>query len=502
MVTGVGLRGPLVISAAIIASLSGAPATLAQEVEPTATVPMIPDAPAPSTAASPAPTAFTAAAPVAAYQPASQEAPALRSQQDLQTLVGPIALYPDALLSQVLAASTYPLDIVRAARWVKSHPDLEGLDDQDWDPSVRAVARYPAVLEQLDGSLDWTTALGQAFMTQQQDVMAAVQSLRQRAQSSGTLATTEQQQVIVQPESIQIVPANPEVIYVPTYDPQVVYTQTYYAGPPLLTFGVGYACGSWFNLDCNWRSRSLCYRPQSWWRPGFHSGPGPVDNHAWHDGPRGDYGTGQAWRRDQARPWGRPGGAAFAGPRTGHNAGPSDHAGTVALAPTGDGRQHAGSPRYQNFAAPNMPSSRDRRGGGFGSTGAAIAPSALPANPAPAVPRSVHPRAVSPTHAPVAATGLPSAPKSVQAPVAANPSPVHPKAAAPLRTGTPPAAPVIASASPPPPRANPPIAAAPSPARPAMPANRGPSPAYEAAYGRMPASAPRPASGAATHPKR
>jgi len=132
-------------------------------------------------------------------QPAAS--PAKQSPRELQQLVAPIALYPDALVAQILAASTYPTQIVEADRWIQSHSNLKGeelakeVDKQDWDPSVKAVAQFPSVLENMDKNLSWTSSLGDAYINQPQDVTDAVQTLRQQARSAGHLNTNEQEKV-------------------------------------------------------------------------------------------------------------------------------------------------------------------------------------------------------------------------------------------------------------------------------------------------------------------
>ena len=198
--------------------------------------------------------------------------------EEVEQLVAPIALYPDALLAQVLMASTYPLEIVSAARWVKANPKLkeqaleDALQRESWDPSVKSLAAFPQVLTMMNDKLDWTQKLGDAFLAQQKDVMDAVQRLRGKAQAQGTLKTTQEQKVIVeQPAAsqttvVRIEPANPPVVYVPTYKPTVVYGAwpypaypPYYYYPPgyvaatsLFSFGVGMAVGSALWGDCNW----------------------------------------------------------------------------------------------------------------------------------------------------------------------------------------------------------------------------------------------------------
>src|SRR5437870_6001191 len=145
--------------------------------------------------------------------------PAKQTPQQLQQLVAPIALYPDALVAQVLAASTYPTQIVEAERWMQRHSNLKGdqlakeVDKQDWDPSVKAMAQFPSVLENMDKNLSWTSSLGEAYINQPQDVTDAVQALRQQAKKSGHLDSNDQERVTTQGNTIIIEPANPEVVY-------------------------------------------------------------------------------------------------------------------------------------------------------------------------------------------------------------------------------------------------------------------------------------------------
>ena len=147
----------------------------------------------------------------------------------LEQLVAPIALYPDALLSQVLMASTYPLEVVEADRWVKANSNLTGkaLDDalaqKSWDPSVISLCQTPQLLDRMSKNLDWTQDLGNAFLAQESDVMATVQTLRTEAYKSGNLKSTPQQKVVQESQVIIIQPANPQIVYVPYYDPMVVY---------------------------------------------------------------------------------------------------------------------------------------------------------------------------------------------------------------------------------------------------------------------------------------
>ncbi len=164
------------------------------------------------------------------------------SLAELDSMLAPIALYPDALLAQVLIASTYPDQVVEADRWVKEHQGLSkdelnaALDKMDWDLSVKALVPFPQVLAKMDEDLDWTSKLGKAFMAQEKDVMATIQGLRAKAYAKGNLRSTEQQKVVVEGENIEIEPANPEVVYVPYYDPMSVYGDWWWPGYPPYAF--------------------------------------------------------------------------------------------------------------------------------------------------------------------------------------------------------------------------------------------------------------------------
>jgi hypothetical protein len=187
---------------------------------------------------------------------AKQEGPSFRPEE-IDQMVAPIALYPDSLLAQVLAASTYPLEIVQAARFVQQNKELKGeklmaaAKDKDWDPSVKAMLEFPDVLLMMNEKLEWTEKLGNAFLSQQKDVMTSVQRLRQKAQESGNLKTTQEQKVIVEKETkvIVIEPASPQVVYVPTYNPTVVYgAWPYPAYPPYPVYPYGYAATAAFSF--------------------------------------------------------------------------------------------------------------------------------------------------------------------------------------------------------------------------------------------------------------
>ena len=188
------------------------------------------------------------------------------SAEQMDNLLAPIALYPDPLLAQVFPASTFVDQIDQAARWLRAHNNNSaGVDNESWDVAVRSVAHYPQVVYMMSDKLDWTTALGQAYVNQSTDVLTSVQRLRARAKAAGYLVTTPQQTVIVEKEVIKVVPAQPQVIYVPTYNPQVVYVQP--SGPSTgtvaaaaaISFGVGLAIGAWLNNDCNWHTHTVYY---------------------------------------------------------------------------------------------------------------------------------------------------------------------------------------------------------------------------------------------------
>ncbi|MGO9589650.1 MAG: DUF3300 domain-containing protein [Candidatus Acidiferrales bacterium] len=206
--------------------------------------------------------------------PSNGQAPPYTQQtpEQLQQLVAPIALYPDSLVAQILAASTFPEQVVEADRWVQAHPDLKGddlakaVDQQPWDPSVKALTAFPSVLGNMDKNLSWTSSLGDAYYNQQQDVTDAVQVMRQRAQAAGDLKNTPQQVVTAQGSTIVIEPASPDVVYVPAYDPWIVYGDPLlpwpgwyeypgiWYGGPYLSFGFGFPIGFYAGFGWGWGS--------------------------------------------------------------------------------------------------------------------------------------------------------------------------------------------------------------------------------------------------------
>jgi hypothetical protein len=208
----------------------------------------------------------------AADQGAPAPAPPYTQQtaEQLQQLVAPIALYPDSLVAQILAASTFPEQVVEADRWVQAHPDLKGTDlgnaadQQPWDPSVKALTAFPSVLGNMDKNLSWTSSLGDAYYNQQGAVMDAVQVMRRKAQDAGNLKSTPQQTVMDKDSDIEIEPADPDVVYVPAYDPWLVYGYPVAAWPgwypypgiwfggPYLSFGIGFGIGWWGGFGWGW----------------------------------------------------------------------------------------------------------------------------------------------------------------------------------------------------------------------------------------------------------
>jgi uncharacterized membrane protein YgcG len=210
------------------------------------------------------PSAQDAAPPSAGDEPQ----PSHLTADQLRQLVAPIALYPDALIAQILAASAYPTQIVEADRFLQQNPNLKGkdladaVDQQDWDPSVKALTQFPSVLANMDRDLSWTSELGDANYNQQADVMAAIQYMRHQAKDAGHLDTTPQQTVTTEGDNIDIAPANPDVVYVPEYDPELIYGYPvslwpgFYpwwgVGGPFISFGVGFGIGPFFGFGWGW----------------------------------------------------------------------------------------------------------------------------------------------------------------------------------------------------------------------------------------------------------
>jgi hypothetical protein len=200
--------------------------------------------------------------------------------EQLDKLVAPIALYPDALVAQILAASGYPTQIVEADRMARENPGLKGrdlaeqVDQQDWDPSVKSLVEFPTVLANLDRDLSWTSELGEAYQNQPDDVMQAIQYMRHRAYNAGNLRTTPQERVYEQGQNVDIQPADPNVVYVPAYNPGYVYGYPvglwpgFYPwwgfGGPSISFGFGFPISPFFGFGWGWHGWGI-----GW---GFHGG--------------------------------------------------------------------------------------------------------------------------------------------------------------------------------------------------------------------------------------
>ena len=182
------------------------------------------------------------------------------TQQELDQMLAPIALYPDSLLSQILMASTYPLEVVEAARWSRANPNLKGdeavraVEQNTWDPSVKSLVAFPQILQMMDEKLGWTERLGDAFLSQQALVMDTVQNLRQKAYEVGNLKSTDQVRVAQQGQTIVVEPTRPEVIYVPYYDPLVVYGPWWWPAYPPVYWAPwpGYFVGPGFGVGFVW----------------------------------------------------------------------------------------------------------------------------------------------------------------------------------------------------------------------------------------------------------
>src|SRR5580704_1279176 len=261
----------------------------------------------------------------------SPQAPPYTQQtaDQLQQLVAPIALYPDSLVAQVLAASTFPAEVVEADRWVQANPDLKGdalaqaVDQQSWDPSVKALTAFPTVLGNMDKNISWTSSLGDAYYNQEQGVMDAIQVMRQKAQQAGNLKDTPQQTVQTQDSNIVIQPTQPDVVYVPAYDPWLVYGYPvaawpgwypypgiWWGGPSLYWGGIGFGIGFFGGYGWGWGR----------WGFDWHNHYAVYNHNRYYSNSRTFYNR-NTYYRGGARPGGynggrgAPGGRNFAGNR-------------------------------------------------------------------------------------------------------------------------------------------------------------------------------------------
>jgi len=234
---------------------------------------------------------------------------------ELDALVAPIALYPDSLVAQILAAATFPDQVAVADYWIQQNHQLNGaplmqaVNEQSWDSSVKALTQFPSVLGNLAKNLAWTSSLGEAYHNQPSEVMSAIQTLRAKAKAAGSLKSTAQITVVQQtPQTIIIQPANPQVVYVPEYDPAVIYGTPYvipgYSYTPgavaaagAIAFGAGVALGAfagdgccgwgWNSWDCNWHGGAVVYNHNNFygntaWHGGYYNG-GYDDSYGYHN---------------------------------------------------------------------------------------------------------------------------------------------------------------------------------------------------------------------------
>src|SRR5881296_2397802 len=316
----------------------------------------------------------------------TEQAPKLPGGE-VDSLVAPIALFPDPLLAQTLAASTYPLEIIQLQQWMDRNKNLkdkalaDAVAKQPWDPSVQALAATPDVVQRLAGNVQWTTDLGNAFLSQQSDVMDAVQRMRGKAESKGTLKTSAQQTVQTKTvesgkQVIVVEPAQPDVVYVPSYDPEIVYGAAppaypyypytypgYYPGMGLAWGAAGFALGAWAGGawgDCDWNhgdvninnnnnfnrnanrnvNRGQAGQGNKWQHNAQHRGNAPYGDRQTAN-KYGGTARGQAGRQAGAGAGARPGGGAGVGTRPGGGAGagarPGGGAGAGARAGGGAG---------------------------------------------------------------------------------------------------------------------------------------------------------------------
>jgi hypothetical protein len=325
------------------------------------------------------------------------------SAEQLHQLVAPIALYPDALVAQILAASAYPTQIVEANRFLKENPNLKGqelgaeVDRQDWDPSVKALCQFPSVVSNMDRDLSWTQELGDANYNQSADVMQAIQVMRHKAQDAGNLRTTPQQRVYDRDDQVQIDPADPDTVYVPQYNPAYVYGYPvgvwpgFYPwwgfGGPYISFGFGFPIAPFFGFGWGWHGWGIGWgfhggiffggHPYAFRGAGFYSRNAYVHGNyrGYSSYGRGGYGAhgfaghdsrGFSANRGYARPGGERG---FAGNRgavganRGYAGGNRGYANRGTAAAHNGGSSHANAP---HASAPHGGSSAGHSSGGGG----------------------------------------------------------------------------------------------------------------------------------------
>jgi len=221
----------------------------------------------------------------------------LRTPEELDKLLSPIALYPDALVALILPAACEPSDIVLAARLVAVNASEGQIDAQPWEESVKSLTHYPTVLNWMDANLEWTRDVGEAFLAQPADVMNAIQRLRSEARASGMLFDTPQQRVLVEDDVIYLYPADDNIIYVPSYDPEILILHRPWHGP-FLSFGIGFSFGSWLRYDCDWHRRAVWVHDRDQSRDFRHDWRRP-------DNPFHNRIIGSSWRPDPGHRYSR-----------------------------------------------------------------------------------------------------------------------------------------------------------------------------------------------------
>jgi hypothetical protein len=326
--------------------------------------------------------------------PASQGEFALLTPEELDGLVAPIALYPDALVAQVLGAATFPYEIVDAVVWMKQNSGLAGdalakaVDQQSWDPAVKALTQFSSVLDNLAKNLAWTSSLGEASATQQQDVMAAVQRMRAKAYAAGNLKSSPEIKVIQEsPQTIVIQPANPQVVYVPVYSPTVVYatpvvtpgyTSSDVAAAAIISFGVGIAVGAaiyggccgwgWGYWGTNWHSHTVIYNRNiyvgnSYWRGGYYGGGYRPPGYPAYRPPGYHYPSNPGSRPPGYPGYGRPPSNRPPAATLPANPGNRPNVGTPSTRPATPGNRPGGTPTQRPSTTPSTrPSTNEARG--------------------------------------------------------------------------------------------------------------------------------------------
>ena len=229
--------------------------------------------------------------------PAVPGAQVTLSPDQMDQLLGAIALYPAPLLSLIFPAATYPQDVGAAEQWLENTPDPTeaDIDGQPWDASIKGLLHYPTVLKMMTDQINWTTAVGAAFVNQQPDVLKSVQRLRAQAQAAKNLQTNQQEQVVADGSSIRIEPVDPNMIYVPQYDPNLVY-----ASPYSITFGEGYPIGLWCDNDFDWNDGYIM-DGGGWYRGWRHPEEWDRNRPAWYGRDGWGAAAPQRWSRNSGR---------------------------------------------------------------------------------------------------------------------------------------------------------------------------------------------------------